>query len=100
MCLLTYLPPDVMPDTCALLDGAEFNRDGHGFAIVTRTRIIIQRGMDAGRIVDAFARVRALYRDGPALFHSRLGTHGTLSRVNCHPFRVGGDTRTILAHNG
>lgn len=34
MCLLTFLLAWVMPDTTALLAGANLNRDGHGFAIV------------------------------------------------------------------
>ena len=35
------------------------------------------------------------------MFHSRFSTHGDPSSVeNCHPFIVGGDHRTVLAHNG
>jgi glutamine amidotransferase len=34
------------------------------------------------------------------MFHSRLGTHGGCGPDNCHPFPVGGDERTVLAHNG
>lgn len=100
MCMLTYLPPDVLPDLDALANGAEFNDDGHGFAIVTPGRILVRHGMDSEGLLARFARDRAEHPDGPALFHSRFATHGTRSRANCHPFRVGHDARTVLAHNG
>jgi hypothetical protein len=100
MCLLTFLPTGVTPDTDALLCGSLINNDGHGFAIVTDGRIIVERGMDADALIEAFARLRRRHPHGPALFHSRLGTHGTTRLDNCHPFPVGGDTRTVIAHNG
>ncbi|MFB7720175.1 class II glutamine amidotransferase [Nocardia sp. NPDC056100] len=100
MCLLTFLPSGVAPDLGALRNGARVNRDGHGFAVVTKSAILVGRGMDAGVVLDNFAAVRARHRSGPALFHSRYGTHGTVSIDNCHPFRLGGDRRTVLAHNG
>jgi glutamine amidotransferase len=100
MCLLTFLPADVMPDTTALLNGAYLNDDGHGFAIVTDDHLIVHHGMDAEVIVDAFAAARHAHPHGPALFHSRFGTHGKRTVDNCHPFPVGGDERTVVAHNG
>jgi hypothetical protein len=100
MCLLTFLPAGVTPDADALSNGTLVNDDGHGFAIVTDGRIVIEHGMDADPLIDAFARLRRRHHDGPALFHSRLGTHGTTRLDNCHPFPVGGDTRTVIAHNG
>ena len=100
MCLLTYYPSDVQPDTAALRNGADINNDGHGFAIVSRGQLIIGHGMDADTMINKFARLRAKHHSGPALFHSRMGTGGTVSRFNCHPFRIGGDKRTIVAHNG
>lgn len=100
MCLLSFYPADVTPDTDALSNGAYVNDDGHGFAVVAGKRIIVRRGMDAERMVAEFARIRSKHRSGPALFHSRFGTHGTLTKANCHPFRIGHDSRTVLAHNG
>jgi glutamine amidotransferase len=100
MCLLTFLPAGVMPDPAALRNGAYLNDDGHGFAIVVDDHIIVQRGMDADVLVEAFGAVRHQHPDGPALFHSRLSTHGEASVDNCHPFPIGGDARTLLAHNG
>ncbi|MFD2422674.1 hypothetical protein [Amycolatopsis pigmentata] len=100
MCLLTFYPEGILLETGALMNGAEFNNDGHGFAIVTQHHIIVWHCMDARLAVDTFARTRTKYPDGPAIFHSRFGTHGSVGLRNCHPFRVGGDARTVLAHNG
>lgn len=101
MCLLTFLPAHVMPDTTALLNGAAINNDGHGFAIVTPDRLIVRHGLDPEHIVAAFDTLRRQHPQGPALFHSRFSTHGRQHSIdNCHPFPVGGDQRTVLAHNG
>lgn len=100
MCLLTFLPAGVQPDVPALRDGAVENPDGHGFAVVAGHRLIVERGMHADAVIDAFARTRGRHPHGPALFHSRLTTHGRTEEANCHPFPVGGDPRTVLAHNG
>ncbi|MGW5105951.1 hypothetical protein [Nocardia sp. NPDC004123] len=34
------------------------------------------------------------------MFHSRFATHGFITNQNCHPFAIGGDERTVMAHNG
>lgn len=101
MCMLTYYPAGNVPvDGKALLNGAELNRDGHGYAIVAGNRLIVRRGMDGPAMVDAFLMDRARHWRGPALFHSRLTTGGAVDKSNCHPFRFGGDRRTVVAHNG
>lgn len=101
MCLLTFLPAGALPDTDALLNGAEVNDDGHGFAIVTGDRILIRHGMSAEPMIEAFVADRREHPDGPALFHSRFSTHGNeRDLANCHPFLLGGDARTVIAHNG
>lgn len=99
MCLLTYYPADVQPDPDLLYTGTEWNDDGHGFAIVTGRRLLIRKSMHAAELIDTFAKLRRKHR-GAAIFHSRLGTAGTMDLANCHPFRVAGDRRTIVAHNG
>jgi hypothetical protein len=100
MCLLTFFPAGVLPDCEALRNGAYANDDGHGYAIVDSDRIIVGRGMDAEAMIESFALLRAASPDGPALFHSRYSTHGVIDVDNVHPFAVGGDERTIIAHNG
>ncbi len=34
------------------------------------------------------------------MFHSRMGTSGLRTTFNCHPFYVGSDKLTVVAHNG
>jgi len=100
LCILTFLKPGTTPDLEALHQGALANPHGHGYAVITGDTITVGRGMDAASVLTEFATVRAHFPDGPALFHSRLATHGLRTIDNCHPFRVGGDERTVLAHNG
>lgn len=100
MCMLSYFPPKIQPDLDHLANGAMYNRDGHGFAIVAGNRLIIRHSMDEWPLLNTFADLRAKHPHGPALFHSRFGTAGTRDRRNCHPFRIGGDRRTVIGHNG
>lgn len=100
MCLLSVYNPGAVIDRDHLLNGAECNPDGYGFAVAVDGRIEIGHGMDAVAVVEAFTRVRESHPDTYALFHSRYTTDGTTTVDNCHPFFVGGDARTVLAHNG
>ncbi|MGF6886709.1 hypothetical protein ABIA39_004517 [Nocardia sp. GAS34] len=100
MCLLTFHPPHVSPDLTALRTGAENNDNGHGFAIASGSEILVGHGMDAEVVLEEFARARSRSPEGPALFHSRWATHGAVNIGNCHPFRLGRDQRTVVAHNG
>ncbi|MEU4428862.1 hypothetical protein AB0F81_50330 [Actinoplanes sp. NPDC024001] len=100
MCLLTFLPPGVQPDPHALHNGSLLNDDGHGFAIATGDSLLVRHSMNGEQLIDEFTAARRTHADGPALFHSRWGTGGTVDVGNCHPLRVGGDARTVLAHNG
>lgn len=56
--------------------------------------------MSAKRSIARFLAIRAEYPDSYAIWHSRIATHGVKNESNCHPFRVGGDKLTYLAHNG
>jgi hypothetical protein len=100
MCLLTFFPNGQQPDEDALYNGAMFNGDGHGFAIVSGSELIVHHGMHEVEVIEAFMKARHDNPDGPALFHSRFTTHGETNEENCHPFYVGADRRTVLAHNG
>lgn len=90
MCMLTYFPEGQQPDAERLLNGTVYNNDGHGFAIVDpdNLELIIRKGMDPELLVAEFVRMRAEFPNGPAMFHSRWGTGGTVSEYNCHPFNV------------
>ncbi|MBF6250185.1 hypothetical protein [Nocardia farcinica] len=101
MCILTFLTPGSAPDLDALNNGALTNPHGHGYAVLTgTTTITVGHGLDGAAVIAEFAAVRERFPEGPALFHSRLATHGRHDLGNCHPFPVGGDVRTVLAHNG
>jgi glutamine amidotransferase len=100
-------PPDVEPNPEHLRAGSETNDDGHGFGLVFtdpmtgERRIMWGHGLNADATIDRFMRLRRMFPDGPALFHSRYGTDGHRSaKHNCHPFMLGEDERTIVAHNG
>lgn len=56
--------------------------------------------MSAKRSIRRFLEFRKQYPDSYAIWHSRIATHGVKNESNCHPFRVGGDRLTYLAHNG
>lgn len=99
MCLLTFMHEGVTADIDQLTVGADSNPDGFGYAINDRNRIIRGNGLVFERVLENFIKDRATY-GGPALFHSRITTHGGTSRDNCHPFQVGRDSGTVLAHNG
>lgn len=100
MCLLMVSKPDAMPNENSLVCACVNNPDGFGYAIRTKNTIITGRGLDYEEMVDRYLSVRSKYRNGWAMFHARLATHGSTDKDNCHPFRVGGSTKTILAHNG
>ena len=100
MCLLSYFPTGQQPRLSLLANGAEVNEDGHGFAIIGDGELIVGKGLDAAHVIDWFGDLRSRYPAGPALFHSRMTTHGEITKDNCHPFQVGNDPRTVIAHNG
>ncbi len=102
MCLLSYYPPGIMPDPDELLNGALANVDGSGYALATASgRLIVHRNYDnPDAAITSFTRERRAHLDQPAMFHSRFGTAGVFGKFNVHPFKLGGDRRTVVAHNG
>jgi hypothetical protein len=100
MCLITFLPENIQPNIEAIENGTKVNKDGHGFAIVDGDRLIVRRSLAPEFLIDEFVRLRKEHPDGPAVFHSRLATHGLSNKDNCHPYRIGRDNNTVLFHNG
>jgi glutamine amidotransferase len=98
--MLTYLPAGVQPNPAALAAGAAPNPHGHGYAVVTAGGIAVGKSFDFEEALERFTLVRTENPDGPALFHSRFRAHGKKSRANIHPFNVGGQGSTVLAHDG
>ena len=102
MCMLCVIPPHVTPSRDKLENSALNNPHGFGFAIAvpSEQRIIVERTMSADESINRFLEVRKQYPEGYAVWHARYATHGSKVIENCHPFPVGGDQRTYLAHNG
>jgi predicted glutamine amidotransferase len=99
MCLLTFMNEYTTASVEDLTVGADNNPDGFGFAVHAGTKIIHNSGLNFDKVLEEFLSVRAKH-SGPALFHSRITTHGGTTVENCHPFQVGKDELTIVAHNG
>jgi glutamine amidotransferase len=100
--MLCVIPPNVIPSRDKLEASALNNPHGFGFAIIipSENRIHSERTMNADTSINRFLEMRAKYPEGYATWHARLATHGTTTVDNCHPFKVGHDERTYLAHNG
>jgi glutamine amidotransferase len=90
-----YVTPDMERFRIASLN----NPDGFGFAISTGKTIIKAHSMNFEEVANKFTDLRATNK-GPALFHFRIATHGSETIDNCHPFTLGQDPDTVLAHNG
>ena len=100
MCLLIVCEPNSTPNKADLHAGACSNPHGFGFAIHAGDKIISERSMSAKKSIARFLELRKQYPEGYAMWHARYATHGVKNEQNCHPFMVGGDERTYLAHNG
>jgi hypothetical protein len=102
MCMLCVIPPNTTPSRDKLENSALNNPDGFGFAIAIpdEDRIHVETTMNPDSSINRFLEMREMYPDTYAVWHARLATHGSTNIDNCHPFRVGGDSRTVLAHNG
>lgn len=102
MCMLCVIPPMTIPTREKLENSALNNPHGFGFAIVIKkeNRIHSERTMDADTSINRFLAMRERYPDDYAMWHARLATHGSTTIDNCHPFKVGSDKLTYLAHNG
>lgn len=103
MCLLSYYPPGSMPVREHLANGARFNPDGFGWAMLAgedQGGLVSVRYLDAATAISDFMAQRDCHPDAPMLFHSRHATDTGATVANCHPFPLGTDTGTAVAHNG
>jgi glutamine amidotransferase len=100
--MLCVIPPQVLPSREKLENSTLNNPDGFGFAIAipSENRILVERTMSADDSINSFLALRAKYPEGYAIWHARITTHGSTTLDNCHPFYVGTDGLTVLAHNG
>ena len=99
MCLLTFMPPNVDISYEHAREAARSNPHGFGFAIHTGKTIIKDHDMDFSNLWTRWEKLREIER-GAAIFHFRITTHGLTDVNNCHPFNVGDDPSSVLAHNG
>lgn len=99
MCLLVYMSEYTTASPERLFNASINNPDGFGWAIVEKHEIIKGHGMDFDRVLDDFMEARRVHH-GDALFHLRWTTHGLTDVTNCHPFTIGDDNLSVLAHNG
>ena len=100
MCLLTYSPAGTVPKRKHLENSCRSNPHGFGYAILTQDKIIVGKGLDYKKIVDEYLALKKQYPNTESIFHSRYATHGEMNEANCHPFFVGNDNQTVIAHNG
>jgi len=99
MCLLVFMPEGTTASKKSLENAAWYNDDGFGWAIRTPDKILVGKNMDFEAAYDEFMSARSSY-NGDALFHLRITTQGGTNLDNCHPFYVGKDQLSVVAHNG
>lgn len=103
LCMLSIITPEADVNYEHLLNGAKQNTDGYGFAMVTHKGpggLIVEKSMNRYDLIQKFREARTAHPGRYAMFHSRWGTAGVRDVTNCHPFQVGADQLTVLAHNG
>lgn len=99
MCNIAYMPAGIEAPEAEIQNAATWNQDGHGWAIAAEHGVMLTgRYLDADQAIATFVATRKAFPNAPALFHSRLATHGTVSTDNVHPFEVG--RYAAVAHNG
>jgi hypothetical protein len=78
----------------------DINSDGFGLAYAKNGKLRISKSLDEGA---AWKEVSRLPDNVPALLHWRMGTHGSVTLNNVHPFQLSAvrDVRQwVGAHNG
>jgi len=101
MCILVVADPGTIPTREELVMGSVSNPHGFGFAIVTNDgELVVNRSMEADALIDEFLELREANMEGTAIFHARYASQGSIDIDNCHPFYLGDDKQSVLAHNG
>ena len=77
------------------------NPDGGGFAYIDNSgQIVGFKSMDFEPFWRKFETTRSQNPQRDYLLHFRIATHGEVCLDNVHPFWVGEDKDTVMAHNG
>lgn len=95
MCVIIYRPAGVTISKEILAAAAGQNKDGVGLMWATPNGIQIRRSINVKRVYEFLQDVP----DGTDLaVHFRYATHGTVSKDNCHPYRI--CANNYMMHNG
>jgi predicted glutamine amidotransferase len=98
MCIIIYTPNGRIPRK-HLQRSLTNNPDGWGYMWSLEGNIYIRKGLERGEFWAQWRADREWIDGQPLVFHSRIGTHGTKTVDNCHPFEVP-NHNLALAHNG
>lgn len=100
MCVIIYSPNGVIPNA-HLSQSLSCNPDGWGYTFYSakQKRVIARHGMTPAEFWKAWQADAKARKGRPTVFHSRIGTSGTKTTDNCHPFPI--DNHDLwLFHNG
>ena len=100
MCILVGCKPGTIPTREELVLGSESNPHGFGYAIVIDGKMVVNKSMKPDALIDEFLELRRANMNSCAIFHARYASHGSIDIDNCHPFYLGEDKQSVLAHNG
>ncbi len=95
MCIIIYTPDGNIPRK-HLQRSLHANPDGWGFMFARKGHLVIRKGMSNRAFWSAWREEKP---SGPTVFHARIGTQGTKSEKNCHPFPVP-NHELAMCHNG
>lgn len=98
MCMITYIPRGVDIPTEGIEAGSRSNQDGHGWAVASKSGLLVGKSMNFDQAISELIATRAANPGSAAIFHSRFGTHGEYGLYNVHPFYTGDNA--VMAHNG
>jgi hypothetical protein len=106
MCIVIAGIGTACPTRHQLILSCDNNPDGFGWAIVSEGHegkvLTMDKSMDEKSAIDGFLEAMAELGDSVVAwtFHARIMTHGKTSLANTHPFFIGDDELSVLAHNG
>jgi predicted glutamine amidotransferase len=103
MCIAIYKPAGKVLSRELLKNCFDNNSDGCGFSYVQtdnegNSHLKAKKTMYFEVFYRQYLRATRLEPTSPFLIHFRIGTHGVLSRYNCHPFII--DKKHHFIHNG
>lgn len=110
MCIIVCKPAGIkLPSKERLERCFNINKDGAGFMFIEKNKVRIERGYFT--FEDFYKDLKhSIKLDTPCVMHFRIGTHGTKSADNTHPFAVSDNdmflknqrcyTDVGVAHNG